>query len=326
MNLLQEHIKLLQAQLVILKRMYEPVKTYAGGRNCQRGYNCGGSCIARAKNCRKALPGEAKNYSDYLTQKLGSAAGGGDAVKATAPNAEPKPKIKAPKPEGKYSELPPPIEPGLRMTKAQADAEIKRLDEEIDSANATAEALGTMPEYARKRQQAAEEAKSKIKVKSPGDDVEIVLLDENGYSKSKIKQRVLDEIVAGRKGDSGREGMKDWDIEANAIKGGIGKNTIQDAEAAIKERERRESRKGIEQDAAKILDRQKADLDREIEAEIQTREIVGKPYESRQKDLEGMQARRKQLDTDQAKWDAITERSRWVKAAAERIKRNRPQY
>lgn len=70
MDILQEHIKLLSAHFAILQRTYGSRLIYAGKRRCTRGYNCGGSCITRSKNCRKALEGEAKNFSEWLVEKM----------------------------------------------------------------------------------------------------------------------------------------------------------------------------------------------------------------------------------------------------------------
>ena len=76
MDIIQEHIDLLRAQFDILQRMHGPVRKYRAGRNCQKGYNCGGSCIRRKTasgkdtECRKALEGEAKNFSEWMVQKM----------------------------------------------------------------------------------------------------------------------------------------------------------------------------------------------------------------------------------------------------------------
>ena len=70
MDIIQEHIDLLRAQFDILQRMHGTVRRYRAGRNCQKGYNCGGSCITRRKNCRKALEGEAKSFSEWMVAKM----------------------------------------------------------------------------------------------------------------------------------------------------------------------------------------------------------------------------------------------------------------
>ena len=70
MDIIQEHIDILRAHLATLERTYGPVRKYRAGRNCQRGYNCGGSCITRRKNCRKALEGEAKNFGEWMVAKM----------------------------------------------------------------------------------------------------------------------------------------------------------------------------------------------------------------------------------------------------------------
>ena len=90
MDIIQEHINLLRAQFDILQRMHGTVRRYRAGRNCQRGYNCGGSCITRRKNCRKALEGEAKNFGEWMVSKMSANIGAvvGEAP-VDKPNAEP---------------------------------------------------------------------------------------------------------------------------------------------------------------------------------------------------------------------------------------------
>ena len=41
-----------------------------GAYKCRKGYNCGGSCISRNYGCRKALSGEAKNFSEWMVAKM----------------------------------------------------------------------------------------------------------------------------------------------------------------------------------------------------------------------------------------------------------------
>jgi len=75
MDITQETITLLRLQflrvrLEFVRRQVGPLRLYRAKRNCKKGYNCGGSCITRRKNCRKALEGEAKNFSEWLVQKM----------------------------------------------------------------------------------------------------------------------------------------------------------------------------------------------------------------------------------------------------------------
>lgn len=87
MDIIQEHIDILRAHLATLERIHGPVRKYRAGRNCQRGYNCGGSCITRRKNCRKALEGEAKNFGEWMVSKMSA---GIPAVVGEAPVDKPK--------------------------------------------------------------------------------------------------------------------------------------------------------------------------------------------------------------------------------------------
>lgn len=87
MDIIQEHINLLRAQFDILQRMHGPVRRYRAGRKCVKGYNCGGSCITRKKNCRKALEGEAKNFSEWMVLKM--SANISDIVGESPPDRDP---------------------------------------------------------------------------------------------------------------------------------------------------------------------------------------------------------------------------------------------
>ncbi|MGK7925374.1 MAG: DUF935 family protein, partial [Spirulina sp.] len=56
-------------------------------RKCTKGYNCGGSCITRKKNCRKALKGEAKNAAEWLRMQLHGKGGTGASGEGKAKKA-----------------------------------------------------------------------------------------------------------------------------------------------------------------------------------------------------------------------------------------------
>lgn len=43
-------------------------------KQCQKGYSCGYSCVAKTKNCKSPLSGQGKNYADWLTNQIASGA------------------------------------------------------------------------------------------------------------------------------------------------------------------------------------------------------------------------------------------------------------
>lgn len=56
--------------LYIAEPEFAATKMFGGStkkKKCAQGYNCGSTCISTSRNCRKALPEQAKKYTEFLT-------------------------------------------------------------------------------------------------------------------------------------------------------------------------------------------------------------------------------------------------------------------
>ena len=90
MNDIQTEIDYLHAQFNAIRAEVMPsLRRFKarGAYKCRKGYNCGGSCISRGYGCRKALDGEAKNFGEWMVQKMSANMG---AALGEAPKDKPK--------------------------------------------------------------------------------------------------------------------------------------------------------------------------------------------------------------------------------------------
>jgi phage gp29-like protein len=166
-----------------------------GKKNCEKGLNCGGSCISKKKTCVKDMTPEQK----ALHKKAKKAAGGGGATEET-------PRVVDAPPERPVEQAPAPDV--FSMTAEELDAEIERM----------------RADYTAQRQAARDSARP---ISELSDD-ELRAILEEGFENiqpdytPEIAKAMGDRIAAGELPRPKRKGAEKYDFEEDLSVGGDG--------------------------------------------------------------------------------------------------------